>query len=195
MTTTSKTTELEAINTMLSCIGESPINSLDDTGSVDVDIAKSVLDEVSRNVLSLGWKFNRETDYPLYRNSSGQIAYPPNALKIKPTARYRDKGYDVVQRGDFLYNQKTRSLVFDSDIEVDIVWLFPFEELPQAARNYIMVCASRIFQARQLGSDTLHKFSEADEAKALVAFKDHEGDTADYNYLTDSYSVGSILWR
>lgn len=195
MTTLTKTTELSAINTMLSCISESPINSLDETGLVDVDIAKSVLNEVTRAVLSVGWKFNREVDYPLIRDADGKIAYPATALKIKPTARYRDKGYDVVQRGDFLYNLKTRSFVFDADIEVEVVWLFTFEELPEAVRHYIVVCASRVFQARQLGSDTQHKFSEADEMKALVALKDHEGDTADYNYLTDSLSVASVLMR
>ena len=40
MTTVTRTTELEAVNTILSTIGESPINSLTGTLPVDANIAK-----------------------------------------------------------------------------------------------------------------------------------------------------------
>lgn len=182
---------------MLSCIGEAPINDLDVTGLLDVDNARAVLDETSRTVQDNGgegWHFNSETNYPLVRNIDGKIAVPPSALKIDTTARFQ-YSYDVVQRGDFLYNKKTRSDVFDQDIEVDVVWLFSFEQLPEAARRYIMIRAARVFQARQLGSDTQHKFSEADELQALSGIKSYEGDTADHNFLTDSVSVAMILDR
>lgn len=58
MTTQTRTTELEAVNTILSTIGEAPLNTL--TGSLPVDgtIAKNVLSEVAREVQSQGWHFN-----------------------------------------------------------------------------------------------------------------------------------------
>lgn len=197
MSTTTRTTELEAINTMLRCIDEAPINDLEVTGLLDVDNAKSTLNEVSRAVQENGgegWDFNRETDYPLIRDSNGKIAMPASALKLDTTERFR-YSYDVVQRGQFLYNRKTRSLVFDQDIEADVVWLFTFEELPEAARRYIMIKSARVFQARQLGSDTQHKFSEQDEFDALSALKGYEGETGDHNILDDEANTAYIARR
>lgn len=193
MSTTVLTSELTAVNTMLSCISESPVNSLEVTGLVDLDMAKSILNEVSRAVQGSGWNFNSETDYPLPRTVAGEIVVPLNALKVDTTAKF--SSYDIVQRGIRLYDKKTRSYVFDKDIEVDIVFLLEWEDLPEAARQYIMIRAARVFQGRMLGSDTQHKFTEAEEGNALVTFKDAEGSTGDHNMLSGSYSVANILDR
>lgn len=193
MTTITLTSELDAINTMLSCIGEAPVNSIEVSGLADVDMAKAVLNEISRSVQASGWHFNQETDFPLPRNVSGEITVPSNTLNVDTTKRFDD--YDVVQRGTRLYNKTTRSFVFDKDIEVDLTLLIEWAELPEAARQYIMTRAARVFQARQLGSDTQHRFSEADEAVALANFKDAEGSTGDYNMLNSSWSVGQVLDR
>ena len=37
------TTELQAVNTMLSVIGEAPVNSITGTTTVDVSVAKNIL--------------------------------------------------------------------------------------------------------------------------------------------------------
>ena len=52
------TTELEAVNIMLSVIGEAPVNTITGTNSVDVSVAKNVLDETSMSVQGMGWNFN-----------------------------------------------------------------------------------------------------------------------------------------
>jgi hypothetical protein len=44
------TTELEAVNTILSTIGESPVSSLGDQMTVDAVLAQNILHEVSREV-------------------------------------------------------------------------------------------------------------------------------------------------
>ncbi len=54
MSTVTRTTELEAVNTILSTIGESPVNSLTGTLPVDATTALNVLDEISREVQSAG---------------------------------------------------------------------------------------------------------------------------------------------
>lgn len=192
-TTITLTSQLEAINTMLSCISESPVATLSQAGLVDVDTAISVLNEVSRRTQAMGWQFNQETEYPLVRDVNGHIVLPTNVLTVDTTAEY--SAYDVVQRAAGLYDKKTRSYVFDKDIEVDIVFLLEWDDLPEPARQYIMIAASRIFQARQLGSDTQHKFSAADEFQAKAVLNSLEGETGDYNILSGSYSVANILDR
>ena len=57
------TTELQAVNTMLSTIGEAPVNSITGTTTVDVSVAKNILDETSMSIQSQGWNFN--TNYEL----------------------------------------------------------------------------------------------------------------------------------
>ena len=61
---TTPTTELEAVNIMLSTIGEAPVNNLD-SGLVDAETAETILKNVSRDVQSHGWNFNSEPDYTL----------------------------------------------------------------------------------------------------------------------------------
>ena len=53
------TTELEAVNIMLSSIGEAPVNSLS-SGLVDAELAQTTLHNVSREVQAAGWSFNTE---------------------------------------------------------------------------------------------------------------------------------------
>jgi hypothetical protein len=57
------TTELEAVNTMLSAVGSQPVSSLD--AGAEVAIAKNILRETRREVLSRGWSFNYETEVKL----------------------------------------------------------------------------------------------------------------------------------
>ena len=47
MTQIIPTTELQAVNIMLSMIGEAPVNTITGVTNVDVSVAKNILDETS----------------------------------------------------------------------------------------------------------------------------------------------------
>lgn len=173
------TTELEAVNSIIATIGEAPIDTLALTGLLFVDQAYSILKEVSRSVQLKGWHFNTDENYPTALNINNEIEIATNVLKIDSTDEYAD--YDVVQRGTRLYNRTDHSFVFDQAIEVNITWFLPYEDLPEAARRYILVRAARIFQDRVLGTAILHGFTERDEVDALTDLKDAEGESADYS--------------
>lgn len=188
------TTELEAINTMLSTIGEAPVNTVEGNGVVDAIMARQILTTVSREVQSRGWHFNTDKEYPL------TPTYPDQELRLPDTLlRIDSMGpssvIDVVQRGKRLYDRRKHTYQFDYIVYVDMVVLLEFEELPEPARQYITIRSARIFQERLVGSAELSTFSQRDEARALVALKEMEADTADYNILTDNYSVARILDR
>lgn len=186
------TDELSAVNTMLSTIGESPISTLAVSGSVYAEIAKAVLHEANRKVQAKGWHFNSEPDFPITPTIDGDLVVPDNVLKIDTTSEYFD--YDLVQRGLRMYNRKEHTYTFNETIKFDVVFFLPFTEIPEAARQYIMIKAARIFQDRTVGSDVLHAFSQGDEDEALVLLQDADGDSSDHNILTDSQDVSSI-WR
>ena len=133
------TTKLEAVNTMIGVVGESPVNTISGSSvPVSVVTALNVLDEVNREVQSEGWHYNTEYEYPLVRNASNKFTLPNNVLKIDtPIDKYTD--IDIVQRGSTLYDRKNHTDVFTQDLDVTITFELTFEELPQQFRSYITV--------------------------------------------------------
>jgi hypothetical protein len=189
------TTELEAINTILSVIGESPISSLQEGAAVaDAVTARNTLSEVNRAVQSKGWHFNSDKGITVSPGAfSGEITMPSNCLRVDTTEEFME--VDVVQRGTRLYDRRNHTYTFTKALKVDMVVLLPFEEIPETARHYITIRAARIFQSRTVGAESLFQFTAADERDALVAFKKAEGITGDYNILTGNYTVYRALNR
>ena len=77
-------TELDAINLILSSIGEAPVNSLTESESIDVDNARSLLDTVSRNIQRQGWQFNTLTNVTVMPDTnSKKIRYNPSCSSLQ----------------------------------------------------------------------------------------------------------------
>lgn len=187
-----KTTRLQAVNTMLSAIGEPPINSLS-SQRADSNIAEQILDEVSREVQSYGWHFNSEYGVTLSPDTNGYIYVSENIVRVDTDPnKYVD--LDIVQRGDRLYDKVSNSYVFGGSIDVNQIVMLEFEDLPEPARRYIMVRAARIFGDRMIGSEKHHMFNGQDEMMALAKMREFENDTADYS-IFDDYSTLSVVNR
>ena len=185
------TTKLEAINIMLSSIGESPVNSLT-SGLVDAEMAETILNATSRDVQSQGWHFNTEPSYGIVPLASGELLLPANCLKVDQISSERE--FDLVQRGSKLYDRKKHTFKIGRTVKVDMVIMLDFEQLPEAARRFITLKGARVFQDRAVGSAELHGFQERDELRALVELKDMEADTADYT-IFDNYAVSRVFDR
>ena len=191
---TTPTTKIEAVNIMLSAIGESPVSSLDDPSLVDVSLAESILNETSIDIQSQGLHSNTEINFPITPNVNGEILVPNNCARIDTVGESRD--VDVAQRGNRLYDKIKRSYTtFSGTYYVDMVLLLEFNDLPQHVRRYITVKAARRFQGRFMGSDGLAAFTEIDEREALVAFEGAEKLNEDNNVLTDNYDAFKIISR
>lgn len=191
---TNKTTRIEAINTMLSVIGEPPVNSLSGVNRADVLIASAILDEVSRDIQSEGWHFNTDEKVPFIPDSSGVIAVPDNVLRLEMTDT--TYGKDLVIRDNKIFNKSTLSDIWDpsTTLYCTVVYLFDVDTIPQAARHYIAIRAARIFSNRMVGDKAHHEFTANDEFKALITLKEYEGETGDYT-MFDNYTIGAIVDR
>ena len=188
MTKPSSMTELEAVNVLLTTIGETPVNTLTGNLVTDVTVAQQVLNEVSREVQSEGWHFNTEQGVKLTPNSSKEIVVPPDVSRID--AKYTD----ITIRGGKLFNLTERTFKFDNQLEVDIVYYQSFVDLPDQAKRYITVRAARIYSDRMINSETIHQMTLRDEQKALITLKEFEGDVGDYSMM-DNYSVARVMNR
>ena len=187
MTPTSK---LEAINTLLATIGESPVNSLT-SGLVEASSAEQTLDNVSRDFQAQGWAFNTELTYQLSPDSSNEITLPANCLHVDTIYNRMSSESDLVQRGMRMYDRIKNTYAIGQTLEVDMVVLLEYEEMPETARRYVAIKAARVLQDRVLGSDTLHSFNVQDERAAWNNVMQNESDVQDLN-IFDNYETNKI---
>tara|TARA_Y100001938_G_C8089712_1_gene434311 strand:- start:466 stop:1077 length:612 start_codon:yes stop_codon:yes gene_type:complete len=188
------TTKLNAINTILSAVGEAPINSLTGTLTADVRLAEAILDETSREVQSAGWHFNTEKDVPLVPNSDNEVEIGTNVARVDLEGSNVDADFDIVIRGTKLYNRKKLTFTISKTKKYTVVYLLDFTDMPENARRYIMIRAARIFQDRLVGSEKNSMFTRGDEQQALIALRDYEMESADYS-IFDNFDVGRITDR
>ena len=191
----SPTTKLEAVNTMLTSIGEQPIQNMNDlAGLSDASIAEQILDNVSRAIQSRGWIFNTDLDVQMQVDQYGEIKLSPDILRVDTTSRVRDGDTDIVERGRKLYDRQKQTFVFTTKVTVNQIKLLIFEDLPEPARRYISIRSARIFHDRVVGSGELHRFYQEDEMNAWQALLEYAGDVADYN-IFDNYDVFRVVDR
>lgn len=184
---------LEAINLMLGNIGESPVSSLSGTTDAFVVQCENILDETSRAVLSKKWHFNRDKDYALTPDVSGFIAIADNIITIDTTARSAAK--DVCVRAGKLYDIGEQTNIFTEPVYTDVVWEFPFGELPQWIRHYIAVRAARVFASRQLGDAVSERLTVDDEIEARADAKANDLRIKDRNIFDNFNTMGRIRHR
>lgn len=185
------TSKLDAVNTMLSSIGEAPVSSLS-SGLIEAEIAETILDTVDREVQSMGWNFNTELKKSFAQDVSGQVVLPADILRADAT--YQANSKDLVQRGLKMYDKKNHTFVIGAATELDVVVQLVFDDLPEVAKRYIVLRATRIFQDRVVGSGTLHDFQQGDEQTALMLLREFDTDLEDHN-IFDNYDVFRVIDR
>ncbi|WP_370640581.1 hypothetical protein [Xanthobacter sp. NFH-44] len=184
------TTELEAVNALLSAIGESPVETLLTVLPADAGTALASIRRFSRQLQKSGWSFNSEENFPLSPNTDGEIILPLNTLKVDPS----DPSCPYVQRGGRLYDPVGHTYNIGQPVKVDIVFGLDFYELPETARNFIVIAAGRRFEDQFLGADNLHNYSVKDEQAAWAEFVSDEAENEDLNVL-DASLPSRILRR
>ena len=184
------TTKLEAVNSMLGHIGESPVTSISSTSSLPISAstALGILDEISRGVQSEGWHFNTELKVTLSPTGNGNITLSEDVLEVDTT----DISIDVVQRGLVLFDRSNNTSRFTKDLEVNLTRLLDFTSLPEAARRYITLRASRVFQGRIVGSRELEALIARDEYQARARLEEMDSGGSDRT-IFDNYDVSSRI--
>lgn len=191
-----RTTELQAVNTMLSAVGEPPINFLDGQKNADAAIARNILTEISSEVQTHGWHFNTQFDVSLAPSGNGDILLSDNVVRVD--VEYRSGSLsdsrDITQRGGKLFNCTDNTYTFTKAVKAMVVYLLDWEDLPEPARRFIAVRASRIFQDRMVGSQAHHAFSQEDEVRARALLREFEMDTGDHS-IFDHFDVYNTVAR
>lgn len=188
------TSKLEAVNTILATVGSSPVSSLTGAQSADVRMAISTLEEVNREIQSIGWHFNTDENVQLAPDPVTLEIILADSIVRCDIEEINSNGLDIAQRGQRLYDKTNRTYQFGVVPVATIVTLLDWDELPEPARRYITIRAARMFNDRMVGSVEHHQFTALDELQARAALMEFEGDTADYSVF-DHWSVARILHR
>jgi hypothetical protein len=195
MTVVTPTTKLEAVNAVLAVIGESPVESLLDE-FVDATIAANYIDQESRRVQLQGWSFNTDYEYTMTPDINGHILIPSGAAQVLvPSERQYVVRRDPADNEMKLYDRERNSFEFTAPKKVTIVWLYEYEDLPEALRQFIMVRSGRRFQDITEADPGLHRFTREDELQAWAAFQAFEASVGKYNVVQDSPTVLSARGR
>lgn len=215
------TTELEAVNTMLSAIGEAPITDVSAATQGDVAMAVNILRNVARELQDVAWKFNYESgveiapdaDHLLWYDSSGALTelnvfrLPAGVTAWSMTKCYQNRDLDLVHRpakqvfdsgipAMVLYDRAYNRDGCDAEryplVYIDTISAFNFENLPETARRYITVTAARRFAQDVLGSGETAGFKERDELMARRNFMRDQSDEQAHNML-DTVTAFNML--
>jgi hypothetical protein len=176
------TTKLQAINQMLSGIGQAPVVSLD-IANPEIALAETVLDSVNREVQGEGWHFNTEVNYPFTADVNGEVVVPPNVLQLSDNKISNVQKYQTVLRDGKLYDKVNHTFNFTagSTVKCDVVWFFNFEDLPQVFKDYVTQRSARIFAGRALGSQEMVTFNAQDEVLLRANCIAYDTDTSEAN--------------
>jgi hypothetical protein len=176
------TTRLQAINQMLSGIGQAPVVSLD-VANPELALALEILESVNREIQGEGWHFNTEINYPFMPDINGEILIPQNVLSISDNKTSNVQKYQTVLRSGKLYDKVNHTYTFPtgSPIKCDVVWLFDFEDLPQVFKDYVTQRAARVFAGRALGSTEMVNFNAQDEGILRANCLAYDTNTSEVN--------------
>lgn len=183
-------TELDAINEIIASIGESPVNTLEEVTNVDVLNAQRILSSVNRQQQARGWSFNIQQGYILNPDeTTHRIRWSDSFLYLRGS---NDEKY--AKSGDYLKDVTNNTTTFLSPISVTVILLVPFEEMPEAMRQYITAKAALTFQVRYLGDASLTDALTKDVNEAWAHLQEYELDVNDYGIL-DNTDVQGLLER
>ena len=153
----------------------------------DVAIALNTLREVSREVQSEGWTFNKEFDYTLTPNSDNEILIPDDMLQVDlniSSKRSGNRQFDSVNRGGKLYDRIKHTYKWtDPSVQADILWYFEWEYIPDPIQAFIVARAAAIFSSRTMGDPNLYQILQQKEAFARAMAMEYECNQGDFSFF------------
>ena len=175
-------TELSAVNSILSSIGQSPITTLNFTNP-EVSLIHNLLMECNKDVQNEGWHFNVEEHVKVSPDANGQFLVPTNYLRYDIHDGQVDRNRDVVVRDGKIYDNVLHTDVFTSDFYFDITRLVAFVDVPAVIQRYIIASAA-VRAATQLVSNTeLVKLLNLNKAKTKANATEYDCEMGDHSFF------------
>ena len=179
-TTIDLDTELSAVNSILGAIGQSPLTTLN-FDNPEVAMIFNLLRDANVDTQAEGWHFNTEKHVKFAIDANGKIAIGNDILSMDLHDNQARRTFNLVRRNGFLYDKQDHTDVFTVDLDLDIVRLYNFEDLPIVFRRYIIYRASRVAATQLVANAGLVKLLGVQEQQARAALQEYECNQADHS--------------
>ena len=173
-------TELSAVNNILGSIGQAPINQLT-FDNPEIQMIFNLLRDANVDTQAEGWHFNTEKHVKFSPNSDGKIAIGNDILSMDLHNNQARRTFDLVRRNGFLYDKQDHTDIFTADIDLDVVRLYTFENLPIVFRRYITYRASRVAATQLVANPALTRLLAVQEQQSRAALMEYECNQADHS--------------
>ena len=173
-------TELQAVNLLLSAIGEAAVSSLETATTVEVTQAKKLLSNVNRAAQQKGWHFNTEWDVVLTRDSDDRIPLSESILSVyQPGQLMTIRGRSGSM---FAYDLDNNTFTWTKNLNNAVtITLLDFIDTPNTFRQYVTTRAARIFQEEIVGQVSAETVNRQEEAEAYADLLDDDAERAGLN--------------
>ena len=200
-TTIDTETELSAVNSILGAIGQSPVTSLEFTNP-EIGFIYNLLRDANVDVQNEGWHFNTERHVKYTPDSvTGKIAITNDILKMDVSDGWVKRSYDVVKRNGYLYDKYDHTddwSDLSNGIDLDVVRLFSYEDLPSVFKRFIIYRASRMAATQLVNNPQLAQLIGQQEMfarAACVEYECNQGNHSMFNLPEDSTYNSYQPWR
>ena len=194
-------TELSAVNNILGAIGQSPLASLN-FENPEVSFIYNLLRDANVDTQAEGWHFNTEYDVKFTPDAvTKKIAIGDDVLSMDFHDNYAKRTHDLVRRNGYLYDKmstKDNKDEFDSDIHLDIVKVYNFEDLPIVFRRFITYRASAVAATQLVANPQLVRLLTNNASLARAALQEYEcnqGDHSMFGFENDTVTRTYQPWR
>ena len=187
-------TELSAVNNILGAIGQAPITTLGTVSVTDgisaydnpeIAFIYNLLRDANVDTQAEGWHFNTEYNVKFSPDATTKkIAIGDDVLSMDFHNNYTKRTHDLVRRNGYLYDKmstKDNKDEFDSDIHLDIVKVYNFEDLPIVFRRFITYRASAAAATQLVANPNLVKLLSNQAGLARAALQEYECNQGDHS--------------
>jgi len=175
-TTIDLDTELSAVNSILGAIGQAPVTSLV-YDNPEIAFIYNLLRDANVDTQAEGWHFNTELHVKFTPDSvTGKIAIANDVLQLDVSKGWARREYNVVKRGGYLYDKIDHTDDFSTieSIDLDVVKMYNYEDLPTVFKRYITYRASRQAATQLVANPNLVKLITQQESLARAAIMEYE---------------------
>ena len=177
-TTIDTETELSAVNSILGAIGQSPVTIIAGNTNPEISFIYNLLRDANVDVQNEGWHFNTEKHVNYTPDAvTGKITVGSDILKMDVSNGWSHRVYDVVKRNGYLYDKFDHTddwSTATSGIDLDVVRLFSFEDLPSVFQRYVIFMASGRAATQLVGNPQLVQLLATRESYARAACMEYE---------------------
>ena len=182
-TTVDIDTELSAVNNILGAIGQSPLTTLN-FDNPEVAFIYNLLRDSNVDTHAEGWHFNTEKHVKYTPDSvTGKIAIGNDILSMDVHDNHIRREYNLVRRNGVLYDKQDHTDDFSTidSIDLDVVRLYNFEDLPIVFRRFITYRASAAAATQLVANPNLVRLLTNQAALARAALQEYECNQGDHS--------------